>query len=248
MKRAHKYKAFPVARSMMLDLYAGRLDVERPEMGLAGKLLMNSWYGKLAQRTTKDDVVFYPAPGDIDLRDRWWVLEDEKREMWSCQYEKRDVHCIPQIAAHVTAIARFIHYPYLLESTDPIYCDTDCIAQTGDLHTGPELGMMKLEANYQWFEAILPKLYHGVTSDGKPIEKAKGFGGWNKETFEGGIVTHLVKGGVVNVRGPAKMKTLLKGGSLQPREIKTPKQIRSGYTKRLVNEDGTTKPIRLWET
>jgi len=107
---------------------------------------------------------------------------------------------------------------------------------------------MKLEAHYKWFEAILPKLYHGITVDDKPIEKAKGFGGWNKEKFEGGIVTHLDRGGIVNVKGPAKLRTLLKGDSMEPREVTTPKQIRSTYTKRIVNEDGTTKPIKLWES
>lgn len=251
IRKAHRYRTFPIAAQMMRDLYAGRLDKERPEFGLAGKLLMNAWYGKLAQREDRDSIVFYPDKQDlIKLGDEWnWTCQNEDYDMWVSDYTKRESHIIPQIAAHVTAIARATHYPYLLSSRDPVYCDTDCIAQTDDIVTSSDLGAMKLEAHYEWFQAYLPKLYHGKLKDsGTILNKAKGFGGWNKEKFESGIVGHLSQGGMVTVKGPAKLRTLLMGESLAPRERTTPKQIRSTYTKRIVLEDGTTKPIRLWES
>lgn len=248
---AHRYRTAPIAREMMQDLYAGRLDTSRPEFGLAGKLLMNAWYGKLAQREDRDSIVFYPDKQDlVKLGDEWnWTCKNEEFDMWVSDYSKREAHIIPQIAAYVTALARATHYPYLLQATDPIYCDTDCIALDGELPVSTALGAMKLEADYAWFQAYLPKLYHGkIRGTGTITNKAKGFGGWNKEKFESGIVGHLSEGGQVTVKGPAKLRTLLMGDSLAPRERVTPKQIRSTYTKRIVLEDGRTKPIRLWET
>jgi hypothetical protein len=248
VKRSHRFRCEPIAKEMMETLYRARLDKERPEMGLGAKLVMNAWYGKTGQKEERDSFVFYPSKED--LNEEWtWDCKDPDHDMWVSYYKKYESHILPHIAAFVTATARSIHYPYLLQTQDPIYCDTDCLATSSAVSTGTELGAMKLEANFDWFQAYLPKLYHGkVKGIETIINRAKGFGGWNKETFEKGIVDHLSKGGAVNVKGPMKIKSLLKGGDIKPREKSSMKQIRSEYDKRVVLPDGTTKPHRLWET
>lgn len=247
--RTHRFKTYPFARKMMEDLYAARLDIERPEMGLAAKLLMNSLYGKFAQKDEKNDLLFNPTLDDMDPSKEWTCHNPgEPIERWESCYSERQMHCLPFIAAHVTAIARSIHYPYLFASQDPVYCDTDCLAQSDAMDTSTDLGKMKLEVEYEWFEAILPKLYHGKATTGKMVDKAKGFGGWAKEKYEHGIVEHLKLGGSVTVKAPAKLRTIMKSGSLQPFEQVTQKRIHATYQKRIVNPDGTTKPIKLWES
>lgn len=235
----------PIAQQMMQDLYNQRLNKDRPEMGLAAKLLMNSWYGKTGQRSERDLMFFSPSPEDMENGE--WVCEDPETDLWTSVTIKHEPHILPHIAAQVTAIARSVHYPYLLASSDPIYCDTDCIVQSEVMTTSPDIGRMKLEESYRWFQSYLPKLYHGQTEGGEIKSKAKGFGGWNKEEYEGGVVSHLVSGGSVRVRGPAKLRTLQAGKSLKPREKVLDKSIRSSYDKRIVLPDGTTKPIKLTE-
>lgn len=244
--KAHRWRNEPIARQMMMDLYAQRVNKDRPEMGLAAKLLMNSWYGKTGQKTEREMLMF--GPEEEDTQSGEWECLDFERDFWKHIEVKNEPHIMPQIAAQVTAIARSIHYPYLLRSNDPIYCDTDCIVQSDNMATSLALGVMKLEEGFDWFQAYLPKLYHGKSSKtGEIKNRAKGFGGWNKEVYEQGIVGHLASGGVVKVKGPAKLKTLLTGESMKPRERKLDKQIRSCYDKRVVLSDGRTKPIKLSE-
>lgn len=242
---AFRYRCEPIAKQMMMDLYAQRLNKMRPEMGLAAKLIMNSWYGKTGQKTERESMIYSPDPEDME--EGVWTCEDADTDLWSSTYEKHEPHIMPQIAAQVTAIARSVHYPYLLNSRDPVYCDTDCLVQSTDMDVSMDLGKMKLEADFAWFQAYLPKLYHGLGADGEMKNRSKGFGGWNKETFEQGIVSHLAAGGSVKVKGPAKLKTLMGGISLKPNEKILDKRVRSCYDKRVVLADGRTRPIKLSE-
>ena len=86
------------------------------------------------------------------------------------------------------------------------------------------------------------------------VEHAKGFGGWAKEKFEDGVVSHLEAGGSVRVRGPMKLRSLMKSGDLTPREkrgkdgdLGQSKRLQANVGKRIVNDDGTTRPFKIVE-
>lgn len=238
---------------MMTELYAQRKS-DRPEMQVAAKGLMNSWYGKFGQRPEHDEMVFFPDAGDLD--DGVWRPDEDNENCWLGETRKDEVHILPQIAAHVTSIARSIHYPFLHSCRDLIYCDTDSIVTTDDLPKGDALGEMKLEhEGIQEFQAIAPKTYRMVLADGKLTEHAKGFGGWAKEAYEGGVVSHLHAGGSVRVRGPMKLKSLIRSKDLTPREkrgkdgnLGQSKKFQQHTSKRIVRPDGTTQPIKITET
>lgn len=250
--RFYRFRCEPIAREMMTELYAERKS-DRPEMQVAAKGLMNSWYGKFGQRPEHDEMVFFPD--DSDMKEGVWRPDDENENCWLGETSKDEVHILPQIAAHVTSIARSIHYPYLQRCRDLIYCDTDSIVTTDVLPTGDGLGEMKLEhEGIKEFTAIAPKTYRMVLHDSSLVEHAKGFGGWAKEAYEGGVVSHLVRGGSVRVRGPMKLKSLIKSGDLTPREKRSKdgslgqsKKFHTHVSKRIVNDDGTTRPIKLSE-
>jgi hypothetical protein len=241
-----------MAREMMVELYAQRKS-DRPEMQVAAKGLMNSFYGKFGQKTEQQKLIFYPDSGDMD--EGTWTVYGEDENAWIGETEKDQVHILPQIAAHVTALARSIHYPYLLKCRDLIYCDTDSVVTTDTLPMGDGLGEMKLEhEGIQSFKAIAPKMYRMVLSDSSLVEHAKGFGGWAKEKYEAGVVAHLESGGSVRVRGPMKLKGLMKTGDLSPREkrgkdgnLGHAKKLQPSIGKRHVLEDGTTRPFVLNE-
>ncbi len=250
--RWYRFKCEPIAREMMTELYAQRKS-DRPEMQVAAKGLMNSFYGKFGQKPEQEMLVFYPEAGDMD-EGSWEALDDDETT-WKGTKEKDYIHILPQIAAHVTAIARSIHYPYLLQCRDLIYCDTDSIVTTDTLPKGDGLGEMKLEhEGIEWFEAIAPKMYSMRLADASLVEHAKGFGGWAKEKYESGVVAHLKTGGSVRVRGPMKLRGLLNSGDTTPREkrgkdgdLGHAKKLQKQIGKRIVNDDGTTRPFKLME-
>lgn len=250
--RWYRFKCEPIAHEMMTELYAQRKS-DRPEMQVAAKGLMNSFYGKFGQKPDRNGCVFFPDPGDTDEGE--WQSVDEESTTWLGKSTKDYVHILPQIASHVTSLARSIHYPYLLSCRDLIYCDTDSMVTTDTIPNGPELGQMKLEhEGIQEFRAIGPKMYRMTLADGTQVEHAKGFGGWAKEKFEKGIVEHLADGGSVRVRGPMKLKGLIRSGDLRPREktskdgsLGNIKKLQKPIEKRTINHDGTTSPLRIYE-
>lgn len=250
--RFYRWRTEPIAREMMTELYKLRQTSSRPEMVVAAKGLMNSFYGKFGQKVERRVCVFNPDVGDMD--EGSWTLADEDRNYWAGEQEKEQDHILPHIAAMVTSLARGIHYPLLLSCKDPIYCDTDSIICTDTLPTGPGLGQLKLEHTFESFQALAPKTYAAKTDDGKLVEHAKGFGGWNKQNYENGLVDHLKQGGSVRVQGPMKMLSLVASGDMQPREkrgkdgkLGNVKQLRGTFDKRIVNDDGTTRPLVLKE-
>lgn len=246
------FDAEPIAREMMLELFAARhnsgRDLVSRALATAAKLIANSWYGKTGQKPEKEQYRVRPDMKWIHeqiKKGEQWIPHDAKAILWKRVVRKHQPHMLPHLAAYITALGRRHHYATLHRLGEAaLYCDTDSVITGSDVPEGDGLGEWKLEKEWDWFEAVLPKTYHGQVG-GKIVTKAKGFGGWAKEEYEGGIVAHLQAGGSVRVAGPAKLKTLIDGEDTHPRERAILKRLQSTYDKRIVHPDGTTSPIHI---
>jgi len=219
-----------------------------------GKSLGNNLYGKFGQRlrfSSLEDIKNY-EPEDIKnctiLGDTVLIEKDEGFAPHS--------NCIWSI--YITAICRDLLYGHMLEAASKgneiLYCDTDSIFITGGKRPKShqtKLGALKLENDFSYFRAFLPKTYMYEIEDketgtiSKGI-KAKGVPEDQKEKF----LVH----GIAEYRKPLKIRESMrrkqfhKDDNLEPgigavnAWITTKKELKGEYTKRIVNKDGSTSP------
>jgi DNA polymerase elongation subunit (family B) len=161
------YPASPVLADMMEALYAMR-DKSKPtyDEGMAklAKLICNSLYGKFGQRPERTEVLFpkngiapegaVPAGGD-----------PFEATLWYMQTEEDAAHIIPQIAAHVTSLARvrLWHAMWIITQRGGhlYYCDTDSVVTDITLPESNDLGKLKAEFPCQHLHGVFvrPKVY-----------------------------------------------------------------------------------------
>lgn len=215
-----------------------------------GKSLGNNLYGKFGQRLKMTEL---ENPEDYKETD----IEDCIRIGDGVLIEKDNgfaPHSNGIWSAYITAICRDLLYGHMLNAwiagNEVIYCDTDSIF----IHGGkpPEshqtkLGALKHEMDLSLFKAMLPKTYIYQPMGGSICYKAKGVPYLQQETF---LTT-----GEVEYKKPLKIREALRRKNL-PGAMKqgmgsvnawitVKKQLKGKYTKRIVNKDGSTKPIYL---
>lgn len=277
VKRLYLYPAAPVFRAMIEELYPLR---KGGDEGLAKlvKLLLNALYGKFGQKPERTEVVYLPphkanvppegavpAGGDVFGACVWYVptVSDQP-------------HILPQIAAHVTSLARERLWrgmnEVLKRGGNIYYLDTDSIVCDVELPSSKELGFLKREYECAHLrgEFVRPKVYrlwcacrdkgkckwyqqtlkqktrrrrHSVTMRGQKIV-CKGVPG---EVLDRESFARFLMGKPVFFRRFSKLRTLAKEGLRNPHMVKTHKCMVTGYDKRVVMPDGTTRPIVLSE-
>lgn len=214
---------------------------------LNAKLLMNSLFGKFAQR----GLVYKQIDTTHDLNIKLWQEYDEDTgdnysfrqyggiiEELQHETESRDSH--PAIAAHITAYARMQLWELITKAgrKNIFYCDTDSIwvNKTGYERLGKflhdsDLGKLKLEGIHSDVEIYGVKDYK---IDG--IKRIKGIRAnaiqLNNNTFEQDKFTTLVG--------------LLRRGDLSaPIVTKITKRLRRIYNKGVVGSNGRVSPLIL---
>jgi hypothetical protein len=130
------------------------------------KILMNSLYGKFAQRNEIKEIgyennpdkcfdpelEFKPFSNDSDYG--YWVKKDQTAN------EQRALHDIVIWSAYVTCYARLKLYSYMEKvGFNFANCDTDSLFTEVELETSKELGEMKLEYEVTDCDFIRPKHY-----------------------------------------------------------------------------------------
>lgn len=134
------------------------------------KLLLNSLYGKFAERSEKSSLVLHPTKPEQIGFEAWprpWEMYDEDspaQPLFPDAYivtRQVDVpHCHAPISTHITSRARASLYRYMESSVDFYYCDTDGFCTTKpDIPTGKELGELKLELTVKNGIFLRPKVY-----------------------------------------------------------------------------------------
>lgn len=205
-----------------------------------GKLLLNSAYGKFAEKYhAGDDGVIYHANDCEDVETVDFESETEETT------DRRNV----AIAALITAsgrvqLAEMIDY---YGARNVIYCDTDSVKIIKSVFESTpkhplinnDLGGWKNEGEYHGFTVIAPKLYYGL-HNGKPELKAKGMRTtktgsikFAKLVFSGddlikndysAITTALSIGAIVKAYFepmPTQIRTFLKSGQLAEEQFRS---------------------------
>lgn len=218
-------------------------------MNMTAKLLMNSLYGKFGQHRERVGQKF-------DARNPDKPLEAE------VSYSE-SAHILPAIASFVTSYARLSLYDHMVAADRDgglAYVDTDSVITTSTMPTGDLLGQLKDEHPEGIVAGVfvLPKLYALVMADGAEEVRSKGFpqGTFNYAQLErelgkrDGFETRLIDGvSFVDATPLSHTRTKLlspmesvrrHGSFVNMGELR--RSIKSTYDKRIIDEDGNTRP------
>jgi len=164
VKRCHEVMHFAPFEDMKAyaeDIFAHRSATDDPFAREADKLLMNSLYGKCAEKEEKSALLINPAWCPITQEEQ---EESGMRELfpgaWIREHSVKVAHRHVPISAYITAIARQTLYDYMKASSEVHYCDTDGFS-TLDLPVKPgkELGALKVEKRLKRGRFYTSKLY-----------------------------------------------------------------------------------------
>jgi hypothetical protein len=286
-------------REMMLDLWALR-DKTKPDysegLDALGKLFGNGHYGKYAMDPEKEQIAYARADVErVDEEGRTTCLlcthvamadgvfckdchgskvagENPDGDVW---YQKKRVdapYIIPQIASHVTALARIRLWHYDIMAHDRggklFMNDTDSIVCNVNLPTGKGLGELKdeyprIEGDPLHFIGLQPKAYllerktpfkGEHKADCKDKKQCEGCLG-EKVTFKGipkrqrtkANFVLLRSGGTVFYKRLEKVRSLARNAFTKPPAmIEVKRRLVGQYDKRTVMADGrTTKALVL---
>jgi hypothetical protein len=213
---------------------------------IKSKLLMNSLYGKFGQRREKEQVVMFPESTiGLEPMDFFGELPFYLEKKIS-----KSKHILPAIASFVTSYARVELYK-ILETCDPLYCDTDSCVTAKELPTSTELGDIKDEIPDGIAEAVflLPKMYAIKTNTNEIIVKCKGF---PKNTFGFEIFKDAFVNNNFDKFTFTKEKFALPFESMRRNKsfislITATRKVVSKYDKRVYIDNINTNPIVLAE-
>ena len=157
------------------DLYNKRkkYKAEGSSMEYVYKILLNSFYGKLAQKFTDKDnwTPFNHTPAELEKIQDFEIIGDYIRIKNS--RVKPTNFCFPIWALYVTAYGRIKLHDYMLK-TNPVYVDTDSLITKEILSESKELGGLKLEMYIKRGIIIKPKMYALQDYNNKSYVKIKG--------------------------------------------------------------------------
>lgn len=224
------FQTSPLLAGMVEDLYPYR-DQSLPgyDAGLAYvvKILLNSLYGKFGQSAMRRKVV----PWSEDLPEGATPVDGTSMSpVWYIDEEVTAPYIMPQIAAHVTALARVRLFDLLTACGESLaYCDTDSIITSSHLDTNTSLGGLKNEYPGVTFHGtfLAPKLYMLKGSDGSCKVVAKGIRERTEETF-----ATLRSGGTVSSWELEKLGKLAHKGFAKPEMFELKKSLKLKSVKR----------------
>lgn len=237
-------------------------------MDWIAKILLNAAYGKFAMKEERSRFIIHPE--EIE----GLTPIDFTADIWSEDVRVSPTYIVPQLAVHITALARrqlwSILNGVLKEGGRIYYCDTDSVVCSGArLPTGKQLGALKLENTITRAEFVLPKLYLIETEEESAKKKrearlkvkAKGMGpgirvgdNLGDDDLDGQLSEReffeMVKNGMpIQRHRLTKFREALSDFIRKkldfPRVISSPKTIQSSYDKRQVLDDFDTVPIHM---
>ena len=243
-------EARPVLREMVDDLYKYR-DKSRPGydegLSVTAKILSNSLYGKFAMSTEREKIVVLQPEDEIPENARPAQPMNPDCAVWYVTEECDAPYIAPQIASHVTALARLTLHKYLTIAEERgvlAYCDTDSIITTADLSdfVGPGLGRLKDEGEGVIYsgEFLQPKVYALKGDDGSLKVAMKGYRSKALKDFE-----EVKRGGSVTYENLEKIGALAAAGFERGPIMRTiTKQIRTSDEKRTFDPcTGESRPL-----
>lgn len=204
------------------------------------KLILNSLYGKFAQKKATDTQYVEQLTTKILKQHPEAVITpfsgDRQDAFISVEKDEYSYNTIPSFSSYITSFARIELLKQMLKYKDNgiAYCDTDSIAMsnyTTEVATGTELGQFKKE------ESIITYIYGN-----KAYEEASGklvIKGIPKDSTK-------LENGIFTTKSMVKPRGALRRNKVAGEFITTTKSIgKNPYDKRIVHIDGTTDPIEI---
>lgn len=213
------------------ELYRMRRDSKDAAFRIVTKYLLNSLYGKFAERPEKQCLAIRPSK--IDRGSMVMI----RPGVWLCSETKDVPHAHVPISAHITSIGRAALTGHMYRAKTVHYVDCDSVLTPSILPTGSELGELKLEypaASPEAPDGIVsasfagPKFYRLSLGDGRKVVKAKGFSKLSSEGYDA-----LLRGESIRTTRMVRVRENIRRGGSSP--------IERAYDKRLL---GTIKPKR----
>lgn len=220
-------------------------------LAYVSKILLNSLYGKFATKSLREKIIYI---NDYDTPPEGSFPADPTNpdcSIYTIEEEIDAQYIMPQISAHITAIARLhLHRYAKLAMKNGLLCymDTDAVITTADLseHCSSKLGGLKDEGKGELFTGtfIQPKLYYLENeSGGEDKVVMKGYPVKNKLNFQ-----KLQLGETLSFDTLEKIGAMVKKGFKDGPKIKQiTKCIRTNEQKRRHFSDGTTLPLIIEE-
>ena len=232
-----------IFKEMILQLWKLRQEFGKEHgFNWTAKIIMNSCYGKFAQRNERQENVliipelmdeFKDKKFEIELDEENIMLYASKKRVVRDKYRKINII----IAMRVTALARLELYKSMKLAFDMkclIYIDTDSIVTSIDMFPeSDKLGDLKIEKS-GFFQAFSQKEYVFYTDKEKKI-KMKGFTDVKsiKDVYFGGVSQYRV----------LKFKSALRRKIRLNINENYVKRKSTFYYKRKIREDLTTVPV-----
>lgn len=178
VKRTFYFKetCFPF-KDYVNDLYNLRLEYKKENnpMELVVKLLLNSLYGKFAQKFKGRDNWIHSDNVTLDILEKQTSIE-RIGEYFRFKYDvAASAFCFPIWSLYVTAYGRLKLHEYMLKS-NPIYVDTDSIITKKSFISSDKIGKLKLEMKIKEGTIVKPKFYAIHPHGSAAFVKAKGLG------------------------------------------------------------------------
>ncbi|MHA1757971.1 MAG: DNA polymerase [Promethearchaeota archaeon] len=172
VKEAILFQGKKIFNDFVDDLYRLRKENKNNSLNLIAKLLMNSLYGKFAQKVKRKNYIINPKKEDFE---KYKLINyNEKLDIWYYETKNESNYILPAISSYVTSYAMLKLYDILI-SCDPYYCDTDSIITEMKIENSDELGKLKLEDEIDEGIFLSQKLYAYKNKNGKEKIVAKGF-------------------------------------------------------------------------
>lgn len=219
------------------ELYGKRLATKNPFEKYLYKIILNSLYGKFAQRK-KLKTTYVATLEDVFIKEGAKIIPFSAER--GDAYIQEEVpyysyNTMPVFSSYITSYSRVNLLSKMLKYIDNevAYCDTDCVAvnnYTADIITSDKLGEFKIE------DKIITHI----------------FGNKNYKTLDGELVIKGVRKGATEIgenifqfQRMIKPKTALRRNMQAGKFITEVKRVSLKYDKRKVFSDGTTAPIFL---
>lgn len=221
VERVYHFEPFTELGDYVSVVYELRRTETDPFRRLVYKYLLNSLYGKFAERSLKERILIRPES-----------TKGLRRIVPGIFAELRDVkvnHTHVPVASHITALSRRLLTRYIDDAIATggtvFYCDTDSVFTDVVMPTSDKLGGMKCEKEFASAVFMAPKLYRTDSN-----VKAKGFSKLNAGEFDT-MAREVWDGVPFDERTPKavnrmlRLKELWAKGKLSPEETTVLKRL-----------------------
>jgi len=248
--RAWEFESDYIFDDYVDTFYPMKLKNKGNAKGEVAKLLMNSLYGKYAEKSERQEYVMEGDFLGLEPMDLTFGYATRKYRQYSAYH-------LPAISIRVTALAQICLFNYIQDIVAQggrvYYCDTDSVVTDKRIPTSGKLGGMKLEYDFEYGVALTPKFYYFQTYE--PLESmknvaSKGFSrNFKKRMSYDMLYDALTSGNYCQLQEQVVQPASFKMSSVRNLEgwttMVTSRSVKTPYDKRHVMEGYDTSPLIL---